>query len=499
MQMIADYLDEREQKYIVYRPGETPQLTKCLLYCGQQTLCKDTLYIISEGMEAGFPADRFSYITSTALKGEAAHIRDVQCTFPELVNAVMEVFAHYAGFERELCNVISSGGSLSDLCSVAGRYLHNPVYIHDSMFCVIGQSSCPEGMFEFSEKTKKNHIPLWLINEVEFDRVYKQTLTNRQAGVLGNELSFSNERSLYVNLWEEKEYLGRLLILELESAFKPGQLRASEFFAGYVTLWLKNQAMSKNHARYSYEQTFINLLERGETDLRELKMVLNALGWKAEDKYLCMKLQQQDTADTVRSDLVVNSRLSSVIGGQISFRYQQKLCVIVNLTRSDMDPGELRLRLAPMIRDSCLYAGIANPIEGIHDLRRGFVQADIALEYITEVDSSEWIVPFSFCALNYIQESACQKLPAKTVAHPILLELREHDRLQGTQYYETLRVYLNCERSIPATAAALIIHRTTLTYRLGKIMELTRLNLDNAELRLYLQLSYRLLELDGRV
>ena len=48
--------------------------------------------------------------------------------------------------------------------------------------------------------------------------------------------------------------------------------------------------------------------------------------------------------------------------------------------------------------------------------------------------------------------------------------------------------------SIPATAAELIIHRTTLTYRLGKIAELTRLNLDNPDLRLYLLLSFQLLD-----
>ena len=73
----------------------------------------------------------------------------------------------------------------------------------------------------------------------------------------------------------------------------------------------------------------------------------------------------------------------------------------------------------------------------------------------------------------------------------------EHDRTQGTQYYNTLRVYLLCERNIPATAAALIIHRTTLTYRLGKILELTHLNLDNANLRMYLLLSFQLLDQDG--
>ena len=498
VQMIADFLDEQGWEYVLHRPGETPHLERCLLYCGQRLLQENTLYIIPEGMDADFPADHFSYITTTPLQGEAPHIRVVRCTSAELINCVMNVFSYYAAFERELSHTVSSGSDLSELCGVASRYFRNPVYIHDSMFCVIGQSAHLEGLFEYSEKTQKNYIPLWLINEVKFDELYKKTLISRQAGILGTDLNYFNERSLYVNLWEENAYLGRLMIHESESSIRPGQFRMAEFLAGYVVLWLKNQAMSDRHRNHSYEQTFVDLLEDRETDERELKSILNILNWKKEDRYLCLKLQSQDAVDTVRSDFAINNRLSAEFSGLISFRYQQKLCVIINLTVSCLESGELRLRLAPLIRDCCLHAGISNPVEGIYALHRGFVQADIALDYITEIDSSDWMVLFSTCALSYIRESACQKLPAKMVAHPILLDLMEHDRIQGTQYYETLRVYLNCERNIPATAAALIIHRTTLTYRLGKIMELTRLNLDNANLRLYLLISYQLLEQEER-
>ena len=497
MQMIADFLEERKWKFVVSRPNETPALTKCLLYYGQQELTEDTLYVIPEGMEQDFPANRFSYITTTGLLGEAPHVRDVKSTFPELLNEVMAIFAYFADFERELSNTVSSGGSLSELCAVASRYLHNPVYVHDTMFCVIGQASCAEDMFEFNEKTRKYHIPLWLINEFKFDENYKSTFEKRQAGIWGNDLGYTNVRSLYVNLWEGKEYLGRVLMDEVDTSIRPGQCRVAEFLAGYVLLWMKKQTASNQHVKYSYEQTFIDLLKDGETDERDLKTIMGILDWKYEDRYLCLKVQSQDTGDTVRSDMAINSRLASVISGFVSFHYRQKLCVLINLSVSGLEQGELRLRLAPIIRDSCLYVGISNPVEGIYSTRRGFIQADIALDYITGIDSSDWMVPFSSCALHYIQESACKKLPAQMVAHPVLLELLEHDRTQSTQYYETLRAYLLCERNIPATAAALIIHRTTLTYRLGKIMEITRLNLDNANLRLYLLISFQLLEQDG--
>ena len=78
-----------------------------------------------------------------------------------------------------------------------------------------------------------------------------------------------------------------------------------------------------------------------------------------------------------------------------------------------------------------------------------------------------------------------------------LLTILRYDRKNDTQYFNTLRSYLINERNIPKTANALIIHRTTLTYRLQKINELFSLNLDDAYQRLYLLMSFFLLDSNG--
>ena len=52
-----------------------------------------------------------------------------------------------------------------------------------------------------------------------------------------------------------------------------------------------------------------------------------------------------------------------------------------------------------------------------------------------------------------------------------------------------MREYLLCERDIPKTSQTLIIHRTTLLYRLKKIESLVNLSLDDPGQRLYLLLS----------
>ena len=55
-------------------------------------------------------------------------------------------------------------------------------------------------------------------------------------------------------------------------------------------------------------------------------------------------------------------------------------------------------------------------------------------------------------------------------------------------------VYLSLERNALQTANALFIHRSTLFYRLERIQKLTKLNLDDAKIRLVLQLSFAMLK-----
>ena len=87
-----------------------------------------------------------------------------------------------------------------------------------------------------------------------------------------------------------------------------------------------------------------------------------------------------------------------------------------------------------------------------------------------------------------------EKMVEQHLISPELTALMDYDRENGTQYYETFREYLLQERDIPRTSKALIIHRTTLLYRLQKIQSLICVNPDDPWQRLYLTFSLWLLE-----
>jgi len=169
-------------------------------------------------------------------------------------------------------------------------------------------------------------------------------------------------------------------------------------------------------------------------------------------------------------------------------------CVILNLTRCQVSGAFVRHRLAPLCRDYCLYAGISSPVSDIRELNLAYYQAYVALEKAFRLHSEKWIIAFSECAMEHMLEKLDSPLPARSLISPELLAMMEHDRQKGTQYFETFREYLLNERDIPKTSEKLIIHRTTLLYRLKKIQSVMNVNLEDPWVRLYLMTSLWILD-----
>lgn len=497
MQMIADGLEELDLDFELRVDSDRPCLRRYLVYCGQKQLSPDTLYIIPEGCGDGFPTDDYDYLSIAHLSGKAPHISGINLSLSQVLNEIIAIFQSYQDLELKLSHILTDGGSLTDLCRVGSEFFHNPIYIHDDMFTVIALSSRVEGMlkFERNENSGNLYIPLSLIDDFKFDPNYAQTMELHHAGLWDNEQFPYNIRSLFLNLWDGQRYCGRLLVNELQSSLLPSQSQTIEYLGMYALMLMRNRT-NQNNLFQNFEDTLISLLSGAAVDRRDLRTMLSILDWHESDRYLCLKFENQDPRASIRSDSALNSHLSSIFSSFSSFYYQGRLCIVINVTQTDATGDMVRQELAPYVRDSCMYAGISSPVDGIYNVRYAFRQTDIVLDYITHEDSIQWILPFPSCAMSYIRSCATQELPPKALASPLLKELMEYDMQYGTQYYETLRTYLLCERSIPKTADALIIHRTTLTYRLHKISELVHMNLDDSNQRQYLLFSFYILDME---
>ena len=494
-QMIADDFNDMCWSFLLNSKDRTPSLRGFELYTDQKNFTDGIIYMLPKGRTKGFPVDSRPYITTDNVFGTAPHIRGVKCTDAQLLNALLGIFERYHQFEADINDVLMNSGSLNDLCMVGIRFFRNPMYIHDRMFTVIALPEYKDGMIQFerSESGSSIHIPLWLINDFKFDEAYVDTLTKHEAAIWGREEFPRNMRSLYVNIWDDQYYCGRLLINELDTPLKPGQFRLAEMFAEYVKIIMLKDMQHPQKIYSDYEDTVRMLIRGDEPDARDVNALLEILGWQENDTYICLKLESQSSDIQIKSDSALRSKLTAVFPRSFEFFHEQRLCMIINVTSDMRNDEEIKAALGPLVRDSYMYCGISSPVKGLRRLKPGFEQTDITLRFI-EFRRSRWTMLFSECAPYYMIRTLAHTMPPSCLMSADLQKLRAIDREKNTDYYKTLKTYLENERSIPRTSEALIIHRTTLQYRLEKISQLTHLNLDDPDVRMYLILSFRIQE-----
>ncbi|MBS1881824.1 MAG: PucR family transcriptional regulator ligand-binding domain-containing protein [Actinobacteria bacterium] len=115
-----------------------------------------------------------------------------------------------------------------------------------------------------------------------------------------------------------------------------------------------------------------------------------------------------------------------------------------------------------------LRAGVSDPFAGANGLIDATRQAKWALETLTQQPAG-----LAFYGRNSDLFLPRTLADARLAAENTLGPLLDYDDESGSELVETLRVYLECNRSPKRTADQLFIHNQTVHYRIKRIEELT--------------------------
>ena len=466
----------------------------CLYTCAEPV--PDLVYILRPEDALRFPVDRCAYICTQPISGSAPHLFCPDLDTCALLSVLLELFARWQSWELQLDHMVYRNAPLHELCQLGETILRNPICIHDDWFIMVATSQgLPKVMPpEYIMSSSKLFVPKVVVDDFKFDTDYLETYQHRSAQYWRSAPNVPG--CLYVNIWENAVYLGRLLVVESASGFRPMDYLLAEVLTQRAALLLQQRKLGQPHPQSyrSLDDILFDLLHGKQPDVSEENQLMASLNWSKSDKFTCIRVQGQQTeyshviAHALHSDL-----FCTFPDCYILFNGHQQ-CIVLNLSLHPTTLPRIRHALAPLCRDYCLYAGISSPVQGTRQLHLAFHQTEVALSQAFRLRNDHWIIPFSECALDYIFSSLHSPLQPVHIAAPELQLLMSHDQEKGTQYFETLRTYLLQERDIPRTAQELIIHRTTLQYRLKKILSMTELNLDNPWQRLYLMLSLWILD-----
>ena len=154
-----------------------------------------------------------------------------------------------------------------------------------------------------------------------------------------------------------------------------------------------------------------------------------------------------------------------------------------------------------LLPDLTVSVGIGRFKENPASLSDGYSEAEVALEIGHRIEGPSSVSTFEQTGTYKLLFRVLQEEPEELESFyaETLAPVVSYDSRYGTELVSTLVTYLGNDASTAKTAAGLFAHRHTIRYRLERIRELTRLDVDKSEDRERLTLGIKAMQLLGRV
>ncbi len=429
--------------------------------------------------------------------GEAMHLPDgcasivVQASREEAMNELVRIFRLYTNFQEQIQDQILSFHGPTDLLQISAPVFNNPLILYADDMSIAAQAS-------------------W--NAEEFNANWLGLRTRAQQMDMNNALlqdaQFRSDRQR-TDCFEGPEYLlgypARMLNLPVSLGksycLEVSQVCAELSDADNDRLEILGGAMQQALMRMDEDtvpgsetmhKLFLRILKDRTLDYVEASRALSERGWAKEHHYLCLVYQLTYLDRKMLPIGAICNFMERQFHGCVSFAFGEEIVNFFDLELNEYGRDYIENELKPFIRDSYLKAGYSRCVAGHMNLRRMYVQASLALDVGSRKAPYRWIHHFDEIAFTYITEQITRKLPADMICHEGVLRLREYDKEHGTEYENTLRIWLDNAQNAVHASQELFIHRSTFLYRLDKIREIMDCELDDPEELLYISMSLRL-------
>ncbi len=251
-----------------------------------------------------------------------------------------------------------------------------------------------------------------------------------------------------------------------------------------------------------YHEEYSDLFTSATTEI-----LTNLLGGNTleDDEYLLLSktLQMPGTFrmylirghyNTVHDASYLRNQLHNFPQLQYVFIYHN---YIIAIARTEKDAELRQAFLATSLREQVYDIACSNVFFRIEDIPAQYRHTKASFALAGKLGRHEFLHSWEEYEFYQVLNDCKDKNELLCYVHPAVYTLMDYDNTKDGQLLPTLKSYIRCGLRIKDTAAALYVHRNTLTYRLKKITELTGIDLDDISEIVRLDRSVKILEFMG--
>ena len=414
-------------------------------------------------------------------------------SFSRMANALHQIFTLYDEWDKELSSILNRNGQITELLDCTQKVTPNPIMVHNPAFEIISYSSIIDsnpdiGYLIDRDRNKETY------NAFQLDREFKSTFSQTKPAFFPE--TVSGTKSLYQNLFNHGKFIGRIVIMGALEDFHRRDLQILQHLTPYIQTILSHEQYGRLEGEtYSLNQLIGRILKGDVTEDSYIRQSMAAFGWQNNHHYFC-SVFLADPIDVQNHTIAsICRRLENQVPASCVVEHSNQIVMFFNLDLNRNTLRDVVHSYTELVRDSNLKAGISKSYEGFHlSFQLLEKQASIALSLGQRYFPERWIHHFNDISNRYQLELLVSELPTEMICSPEILKMYQYDQENNTEYYLTLKTYLENNMQPVVTASRLFVHRTTLMYRLNKINQLFHIDISTAYNRLFLQVSMLLLD-----
>ena len=474
--MIANRLSALEPE--LYIPENAP----AVLQSARRAYATQCVYIYQKGRNV---------ICDAGASGGSIVFRDMECD--QIFEMVQFTFDFYREWQEML---LDAANELDYQKMISGSWMvfHNPMILLDASNTILAMSEQygeDEVNNDWRYLCRHGHSSVGVIQYLmEEGRRHGYYLSGNARiyhfdgqDIAGNMMSAA--------IYYKNEILGRVNVVEKDRPLNPGDMLLLDYVVKYLSIVLgKLSEQSKNPFRFA--STLTKVLKNQPVPQEELSCWKEYTRWSENEEMVMVILAFQKEERSIQDMIALRSLLQSSIPGCTAAQEEEN---VVFLVRNPAEDGDAVWKLVEEIAERLdLKASVSLPFHQTRQAYYAYRQAQAAVQYGILYNSGKRICNFYDYAIEYIISVGSLE-EAVAACEPDIKRMWVSGEPDGGEKVGTLWVYLNNERSLIRTANALFLHRNTLVYRMKKITDTLRSDLNAVYIQDYIKISIRVLRL----
>lgn len=440
------------------------------------------------------------------IPGQVKYIDIMYPVMAEIFNDQVNRLNYYKACHERFTDITLRMKGIPSIAQTLEELVENPVIIFDNEF----------NLMVWNDKKYKDI-------DIQVDNISQLVKDNYPIYHLEVRLS-ENPEAKYLMITEPIEVLDQIKayigVIELNHKIEDMCFIALESAATALRFEMLKEVAIKE-VELKYKGDLLDDLLNGRFDsIENIYNMSNILGWNLQRQFIVLLLHISRYEEYIDNDKNIAQGLHLIrekiikIVDRISYYYTTDH---ISYNRSDdiillwpVDGFEDLILLyrrikrfgqeiQEIVRDEVgnifITIGVGGFAENPSRIQVSFKEALDALNFGKKILGEGSITVFDELGIYKLLCSFHDKNQLKEFIHPSLLRLYEYDKDKNNELINTLEMYLKCNLNAVKTAEELYVHYKTVLYRLNRIREIMKLDLEDREEILEIEMGLKILKI----